>query len=173
MTSKGFVVAMRAQVWPAPYDRPFLRASQSHSEWLIVARWGARGEYLTVGEAGPAEAAEAAPIGLQPRRTLFGLLAEEEPKRGASLFLLLRALPEAVPVAGAFAPAEGFARLRRTPGGGLRLAAIGRDVANGAPGAVAPGGACAWAMRAERRPWTGELLDDGGCSRPLQCGDGG
>jgi hypothetical protein len=164
MTSRGFVVAMRAQVWPAPYDRPFLRAPQGRPEWLIVARWGVRGEYLTIGEAGPAGAAEAAPIGLRPRRTLFGLLAEEEPGRRAGLFLLMRALPESVPVAGLFAPAEGFARLRRVPGGGLRLTAIGRDVAGGeaAGGPAAPrGDAGAWAIRAERRPWTGELLDDG------------
>ena len=119
-----------------------------------MARWGARGEYLTIGEAGPAGAAEAAPIGLRPRRTLFGLLAEEEPGRRAGLFLLMRALPESVPVAGLFAPAEGFARLRLTPGD-LRLMAVGRDAAG------AGGGPAARAVSAERRPWAGEFLDDG------------
>jgi hypothetical protein len=165
------------------------------ADWLIVSRWGASQEYLTISSAlGPApvdpsempdlpepahhaagcaechaaaaaEAAAAAamagrggaapppagpgpraappaagrrgrgngapaPIGLHPRRTWLGVLTTEEAGGRESVFLLTRHLPGGMPVAGRFAPAEGYARLCAPDDHGtLRLTAVGRELA--------------------------------------------
>ena len=203
MTCKGFVIAMRARIANVPFDRPFLCQGALDADWLIVSRWGGQAEYLTVssaddrpesaaagttmtiagGEAGPLGVAtaggpEAAPAGLHPRRTWFGVLAPGEGSR-ESVFLLNRSLPKDVPVAGRFAPAEGFVRLIVAEDGTLQLLAVAREIpeepvpppapavsirpaalrrkAAGSDAAAAR--AQAWMLTAERRPWIGEFLD--------------
>lgn len=145
MIGTGFVVAMRvtgmvdlADHGPAP-------------AWLILARWGTGGIWLSVAEAteagrGPnGGPADTAPPGLHPCTTWFGSLASETDTEGA-IFLLAREPPEAFPLAGRFRPAEGFARLERGAGG-LRLTLLARGVAR------------TWHLRAEQRPWFGACLD--------------
>jgi hypothetical protein len=210
MRSRGFVVAMRAQVLLSPFEQPFLRSAPAMADWLIVSRWGGNSEYLSISSAlGPApvdpsempdlpaaahhaagcaecraataadEAAAAAavgtggaaadpraaaappgrpgtgpvphgrrgggngapaPIGLHPRRTWFGVLTAEQAGGRESLFLLTHHLPRSVPVAGRFAPAEGYARLCALDDEGtLRLTAAGRELAEGGDPA-GPGG---------------------------------
>lgn len=194
MPCKGFVVAMRAHVAMIPFDRPFLRDDATDPDWLIVSRWGGNAEYLTISTAGhrlggSAEAAtgvgspsldppEPAPPGLHPRRTWFGVLTPED-GGGESVFLLNRVLPRDMPVAGRFAPAEGFVRLTMAEEGPLQLVAVAREMAE--PVAAAGGAAVvplkpapwprpvdpaetvtpaqAWMLTAERRPWAGEFLD--------------
>ena len=165
MTCKGFVVAMRARIRHLPFDRPFLPDGQPAPDWLIVSRWGGHAEYLTISSAvRPSdrpcdlpEEAEAAPVGLHPRRTFFGVLAPEEPGGGEAMFLLNRCLPPGVPVAGRFAPAEGYARLRTAEDGTLRLVAVAREVPPEAP--PSPPDQQAWMLTAEHCPWAGEFLD--------------
>lgn len=165
MTCKGFVVAMRARISHLPFDRPFLPDGQPAPDWLIVARWGGHAEYLTISSAaGPADgpghgadAAPVAPVGLHPRRTFFGVLAPETPEGGEAMFLLNRCLPPGVPVAGRFAPAEGYVRLRTAEDGTLRLVAVAREVT---PEPLPPlPEQQAWMLTAERCPWAGEFLD--------------
>ena len=198
MSVKGFVVAMRASIADLPPDRPFQRDLAADGDWLIVSRWGGDSEYLTIsstarpgalrragttlagGEAGaldaPTDPAEgAAPEGLHPHRTWFGVLTPDQTSL-ASVFLLNRSLPKDVPVAGHFTPAEGYVRLTTGPDGSLQLVAVGREITEAAamPGGEAPprgpngvgrrsgeGGRCrAWMVTAERRPWMGELVDE-------------
>lgn len=165
MTCKGFVVAMRARVSHLPFDRPFLPDGQPAPDWLIVSRWGGHAEYLTISNAGdPAhgphgavQRPDAAPVGLRPQRTFFAVLAPEAPAGGEAMFLLNRCLPPGVPVAGRFAPAEGYARLRTAEDGTLRLVAVAREVAPGVPPPQPE--QQAWMITAEHRPWAGEFLD--------------
>lgn len=197
MSVKGFVVAMRARIADLPADRPFQRAHAADGDWLIVSRWGGDSEYLTIsstarpgaprapgttlagGEAGvldgqPDPTEGAAPEGLHPHRTWFGVLTPDQTSLD-SVFLLNRSLPKDVPVAGRFTPAEGYVRLTSGPDGSLQLVAVGREVTEAAGaeapprGQAAPGrracavddGPCrAWMVTAERRPWMGELVDD-------------
>lgn len=171
MHCKGFVVAMRARVAPLAADRPYQPTQAVAPDWLIVSRWGGAAEYLTISSAmGETDAtagevteatARPAPIGLRPRRTWFGVLTPDA-DGPESIFLLNRDLPKDMPVAGDFAPAEGYARLITEEDGTLRLVAVAREVAEAdrpapriAPPAVAP----AWHLVAERRPWQGEFLD--------------
>ncbi len=209
MPCKGFVVAMRAHVATVPFDRPFLRDDAADPDWLIVSRWGGNAEYLTISTAGDRLAgsleaaaraggaegcpdgtahdasAEPAPLGLHPRRTWFGVLTPDD-RGGESVFLLNRALPKDMPVAGRFAPAEGFVRLTMAEDGPVHLVAVAREMAEPVAAAsvagASAGGASvvplkpaswprpvgavetavpaqAWMLTAERRPWAGEFLD--------------
>lgn len=201
MRSKGFVIAMRANITNVPFDRPFLCDDLTDPDWLIVSRWGGNAEYLTIssatdrlgaetvagvtlagGEAGPQDGgpdrAAPAPMGLYPRRTWFGVLTPEQGCR-ESVFLLNRCLPKGVPVAGRFAPAEGYVRLTTGEDGVLQLVAVAREIPEEPVPPPAPAvslrptstprrleagqpeaRAQAWMLRAERRPWAGEFLDE-------------
>lgn len=166
MCCKGFVVAMHARIVPSPFGQPFLRDAPPQPDWLIVSRWGGHAEYLTISRADaallPAAGPEAAPapIGLHPVRTWFGVLTDEAAGGTESTFLLTAHLPPAMPVAGQFAPAEGYARLATSEDGTLRLTAVAREPQPGA--AAPPPEGRAWALTAERRPWAGEFLDCAG-----------
>lgn len=145
MIGTGFVVAMRVTgVVDAsgPGQAP---------DWLILARWGPGGRWLSVAEAtevahghngGPDDTA---PPSLHPRATWFATLASETAAEGA-IFLLARDPPEGFPLAGGFRPAEGFARLGAAAGG-LRLTLLARG-----PGRT-------WHLRAGQRPWLGTCCD--------------
>lgn len=168
MVPAGFVMAMRGSLRTGPYDAPHRQGAAS-SEWLILCRWGAEGEFLTIARAGPAEGpAEAEPpMGLRPQTTLLGLrlggAGEGED------FLLARHLPAEVTVAGTFQPSDGIVRLRG-PAGALRLDAAGRSAFRRLPGEAgealvdlpepAPDAAerRSWRMEGWRVPWLGEFL---------------
>jgi hypothetical protein len=161
MAYLGFVVAMAADIeFAAQTDQstPGLRTA----EFLIVSRWGARGEYLTVSRTGvKVGGAFMAPIGLTPRLTWFGLMLSEGREEEASLFLLLPELPNQLVVAGTFVPAEGHARLRGDASS-LRLQAERRNAELPAPerGALRPAPvAMAWRVEATRRFWIGEFVE--------------
>jgi hypothetical protein len=167
MDCKGFVMAMRARVAQLSIDQMHQPTNAVIPDWLIVSRWGEASQYLTIssamGELAAADGAESrdAPLGLHPRRTWFGVLTPDREGAG-SLFLFNRALPEDVPIAGDFAPAEGYARLIAAEDGGFRLVAVARELAEARP--LAPeqkltASPAAWHLVAERRPWQGEVLD--------------
>ncbi len=169
MHCKGFVVAMRATVAHLSADRPHQPTEAVAPDWLIVSRWGGAAEYLTISsargqpDAAGAEAAEArpAPVGLHPRRTWFGVLTPDR-EGPESMFLLNRDLPKDMPIAGDFAPAEGYVRLITEEDGTFRLVAVARELAEGERPAPWPARAQtppAWHLVAERRPWQGEYLD--------------
>lgn len=158
---------MRATIALAPYDRPSALA-EGRDQWLIVSRSGARGEFLTIALAGPAEGEPLdAPAALAPLKTLCGMLAESTDE--ACTFLLSRVQPEEFSVAGSFFPAEGYARVEG-PIGQIRLVARGRhahsrgvrdgsiviaDVPSPAPGAP---DCASWLVQAVRLPWAGDLV---------------
>ena len=160
---------MRARVAPLSAERPHQPSEAVAPDWLIVSRWGGAAEYLTISSAaseadalaGEAGDVRPAPVGLHPRRTWFGVLT---PDHGGpeSIFLLNRDLPEDVPVAGDFAPADGYARLITEEDGTFRLVAVARESAPGdrpAPRPSRQNAPPAWHLTAERRPWQGEVLD--------------
>lgn len=171
MVPQGFVMAMRASLGRAPYDAPH-RAGLRHAGWLILCRWGAEGEFLTIAEAGPAEGPADAPppLGLRPCTTFLGLRLAGGGE--GENFLLTRHLPAGMTVAGIFQPSDGIARLFG-PASALRLEAAGRSAFRrglGEAGEVridAPdpslGGAeaFAWRMEGWRAPWLGEFLAPG------------
>jgi hypothetical protein len=171
LVPQGFLMAMRARLAEAPYDAPYLQGPPS-AEWLILCRWGAAGEYLTIARAGPAEGpAEAPPpMGLRPHTTFLGLRTAGGGE--GENFLLARHLPEGMTVAGTFQPGEGIARLFG-PAGLLRLEAAGRsafrrglgeagEVRIDVPGpSLAGAEARAWRMEGWRAPWLGEFLAPG------------
>jgi hypothetical protein len=166
--AEAFVLAMRAEVTLAPYGAPYV-PQLVRPEWLIVSRWGAMSEYLSLSRTGvPAERDGVAPDSLQPRETFFGLRVAGPAVEPC--FLLLRQLPPDMPVAGAFLPTDGFVRLTG-PTTALRLMAAGRhahvrgrcngatryaDVPHPPPEAE---GATAWSINAIRRPWLGDVID--------------
>ncbi len=168
MVPAGFVMAMRGSLCTGPYDAPH-RQGTAWPEWLILCRWGAEGEFLTIARAGPAEGPPEAepPMGLRPRTTLLGLRLVGV--AGGEDFLLARHLPEGVTVAGTFQPSDGIVRLLG-PAGALRLDAAGRSAFRRAPGEAgealvdlpepAPGAAdsLSWRMEGRRVPWLGEFL---------------
>lgn len=121
-------------------------------EWLIASRWGAAGEYLSVGRTMvPALADMTAPIHLAPRQTALARLLPLPSAAGLSSFLFIHRLPESVSVAGDFAAAEGYVRLHGR-GATLRLRAEGRCRAADATDA-------GWRVAAVRRAWIGEFIE--------------
>lgn len=138
----GFVVAMRARLRQD--------ATQVRREWLIVARWGEGGQYLSISRCLlPAAPGAGAPLALAPRETALAVLLPVPRSEHAPGFLFVRRLPPRMVVAGTFVPLEGFARLRAR-GTRLALTAEGRS-----PRA----GAGAWRLDGVRAPWGGEFLD--------------
>ena len=167
MSGTGFVVAMEATIELARYDQPMRRVG-GRAEWIIVSRWGAEGEFLSISRTGvAANGSGDAPDGLQPDLTFLGLRLSAPGESGEGFYLMLRNRPPGVTVAGVFAPSDGYAQLDLT--GGLRVSASGRyahsrgdqdgqrilaDVPAPPPG---PSLATAWHVTALRRPWTGEF----------------
>jgi hypothetical protein len=164
---------MDAAVGTARYDRPN-HILRTRREWLVVARWGVQGEFLTLSStrSPPPLGRAAAPIGLSPRCTCLGILAAEDPADGASSFILVRRLPAGVVVAGTFAPADGFVRVL---GDGPTLSLSGAARHARCIGWSGPASACtdgpdpvlqshspaAWHIDAQRRPWVGEFVPRG------------
>jgi len=141
----GFVVAMRAAVTTAKGKPTW--------EWIIVSRWGAAGEYLSIGRTRvAAPSGKPAPIQLAPRQTALASMLRLPPADGALTFLLTQHLPASMSVAGDFAPAEGYVRLAGH-NGGLRLSIEGRCVGRAI--------LSAWRVEAARAPWIGEFLENG------------
>ncbi len=201
----GFVVAMAAEIGTAhPCHSQHRR--ETSSEWLIVARWGRDGEYLTLSRTGIARngmahsgmtrngmsrgAGTVAPINLAPTRTCIGVLTPDTDDRAggpqgapsgaprnvpgggsvSDLFTLTRHLPQGVIVAGVFAPADGFIRLRgpveamhltaaARDAGGQAMAVAGRSGTPSAERSACAGMVSTWNIRACRRPWDGEFIE--------------
>src|SRR5258707_15763963 len=101
MLAKAFVIAMAAGIARSDYAKPTLIRSRSR-EWLIACRWGPDGEDLSIATAGPVteSLALAAPQGIAPIHSLFGLLVSESETQSPSTFLLVRQLPGAIELAG-------------------------------------------------------------------------
>lgn len=142
-TSLGFVVAMRASFTTANQD--------SRKEWIVVSRWGAGGEFLSVARTELDASQERAPIDLTPRQSAIGLLLSVPSREhGSATFLFCQRLPDGMPVAGHFVPAQGCARLTGS-GLAVELFAEGRFVGQG--------GAADWQVEAVRAPWIGEFVE--------------
>jgi len=140
----GFVVAMRAAITTAK--------GKPSWEWIIVSRWGAAGEHLSLGRTKVAAPGKAAPIQLAPRQTALASLLRLPPADGAPTFLLAQQLPASMRLAGDFAPVEGYVRLFGR-GTGLRLTAEARYVGRAI--------LSAWRMEATRVAWIGEFIESG------------
>lgn len=152
----GFVTAMRAK-WTTTAGPPSY-------EWIIVSRWGAEGEHLSIGRTGvPALRGKAAPIDLTPRQTVLAELLRLPPSLRPPTFLFVQRQPTSTSVAGDFAPADGYVRLRGH-GAALRLRAEGRWVT----GAIRR----AWRVEAVRAAWIGEFIEGAAAVDPsVQIGD--
>lgn len=190
----GFVVAMAAEIGTADPCQSRQRRRTS-SEWLIVSRWGREGEFLTVSRTGIGrDAGSVAPIGLAPSVTCIGVLMAppadlleslpgdmasdlasdmppgQRPNIPSDTFSLTRRLPFGVTVAGTFAPADGFIRLRG-PVETMQLTASARNAEDPTTGGdlsgnsglksrtACPGTLANWNIRAFRRPWDGEFIE--------------
>jgi hypothetical protein len=164
----GFVVAMAAEIDLARYEQPtsILRRIR---RWLVVSRLGPDGGHLTLSESGVlSHTPNEAPIGIQPTKTLVGILLSEG--EGATCtFILARKRPDGLQLAGTFFPAEGYVHLLG-PIDSLRLQAAGRHahsrgrhegrevrnyIADPAPNSKL---AIAWHINATRKPWPGEFI---------------
>jgi hypothetical protein len=125
------------------------------SEWVIVSRWGTHGENLSIGwTALPASEGDA-PIGLVPRQTAFAVRRERSSMWTPATFRLAALLPDRVPVAGVFVPAQGYVRLYGS-GSNLRLRSEGQG--------LQPGLRADWNIEAARAVWIGEFIE--GRTRP-------
>jgi len=104
---RGFVLAMRGMVrrgWLPP-----------RREWLIAARWGEGGEFLSLSFTGlPAERRAPPPLGLAPDATLFAV--RDGPSGQAAAYLIHSKVPPDVPLAGRFIATRGWIMLARMCG---------------------------------------------------------
>jgi hypothetical protein len=120
-------------------------------EWIIVSRWGAEGEHLSVGRTNvPASPGKSAPIHLMPCQTALAGLLGTPPVSGPRTFLFVQQKPPSFSVAGDFVPVEGYVRLHGL-GAVPRLRAEGRCIA------VAM--RSAWRVEAVRAAWIGEFIE--------------
>lgn len=169
MLSKGFVVAMAADVALAKYDEPATIVRRTR-RWVILSRWGSDGQHLTVSDAGPVMGVDAAPpLGLSPLTTALGLLLSEAKAASAAEFLLVRHCPPNLRIAGQFFPADGHCTVTGMATS-LYLAMQGRHshsrgtlegrpVRKDIPDPPANAKySMAWHITAVRRPWSGEFL---------------
>lgn len=169
MTQSGFIAAMAAELAFAAYSSPSTVQSRA-SEWIIVSNWGGNRDFLTLSRTGVPVQGHDAPPGLQPCCTYLGILLS---RAGAdteevSEYLLMRNQPADIPVGGMFHPTDGYVSLTLSDGipsvmghgrfahaaASLGGAPVMNDVPHPAPGAPK---ACAWHLRATRRPWIGEV----------------
>jgi len=171
MLSKAFVVAMAADIARSDYARPTLMRSRSR-EWLIACRWGPEGEFLSIATAGamPDPRGLAAPDGIAPIHSLFGLLVSESEADASGTFLLVRQLPDQIRLAGTFFPADGFAVLQQRETirlicetryshscGWLDGREVRKDIPDPAPSSLE---AMAWHIEARRCNWIGEFISE-------------
>jgi hypothetical protein len=101
----GFVLAMRARISSTECD--------PSDEWLIVARWGAAGELLSIARTlvhAPAD--QPIPLGLAPRQTALAMQRNPFADVPARRFVFAQALPMGTAVAGRFLATQGEVRLR-------------------------------------------------------------
>jgi hypothetical protein len=122
----------------------------SHSEWMIVSRWGSHGEYISIGwTAVPADHG-AAPIDLTPSRTAIALRQQLSCKWTPATFRLVPSQPDQLTVAGDFVPAEGYIQLYGN-GSTLRMRSDAHCLNPSLPSA--------WKIKATRSPWIGEFIE--------------
>lgn len=137
MSALNMKMAMSNNIHTGHYDPPELDPARSGYEWLIVRRWGDRGEYLEISDAGKIEAQGSgpsdgavpplpgrAPEELRAENSMLGLMVRSHGDTGA-VFLLVRRNVDAQPLSGRFFPVDGYAELARE-GPGWRLRASGR-----------------------------------------------
>lgn len=168
MRGTGFVVAMEAMITHALYERPTQRVARRR-EWVIVSRWGADNEFLSIALTGIEPMADSrVPEGLQPMTTFLGLRLPGLIAARDSCYLMVRHRPADVRVGGVYAPTDGCARLSRVKGSLSLLAAgryahsrgehAGHDVIRDVPDPPPHSpDAAAWQIRGTRRPWVGEF----------------
>jgi hypothetical protein len=169
MLAKALVIAMAADIARSDYAKPTLIRSRSR-EWLIACRWGPEGEYLSIATAGPVTEplALAAPQGIAPIHSLFGLLVADSETQSTSTFLLVRQLPGTIELAGTFFPADGYVLLQNHDDihlvckaryshscGWLDGREIRKDIPDPAPSSAE---AMSWHIEASRRDWIGEFI---------------
>jgi hypothetical protein len=168
MLQSGFVVAMAAEIDLARYERPTIILRRIR-RWLVVSRLGPDGEHLTLSESGVlSNVSNDAPIGIQPTKTLLGILLSEGEGSDCT-FILASQRPDGMRLAGTFFPAEGYVHLLG-PIDAMRLHAEGRHahsrgrqegrevrnyIADPAPNSKL---AMAWHINAMRKPWPGEFI---------------
>lgn len=139
----GFVVAMRAKL--------SIEEGAVWREWIIAARWGTEGNYLSIARTFlPAPPARSAPIELVPRETALATVLRLPPISATETFLLARWPLFEVSLAGDFVPAEGFVQLRAR-GAVIGLRAEGRCI---------HGTRLAWRAEAVRVPWIGDFIEE-------------
>lgn len=126
-------------------------------EWIVASRWGADGEYLSIGWTFLPAASGDAPIDLTPRRALLAVKQERAAAWAPATFVLVSALPDRMTVAGDFVPAEGYVRLYGT-GSRLRVRSKGRS--------LDPDLRPAWRIEATRANWIGAFVEALPCAEP-------
>ena len=143
----GFVIVMRGRVE---------LSDRSHwQEWLIVARWGDGGEFLSVSRTCIRARGGPAPIGLKPRQTALARQVSMPSWRAKQSFLFVRRLPQGIRLAGEFVRIDGYLRLRCNAsdliGEGRCSAPNRRD----------------WRLSATHVPWVGEFFETANANAAL------
>jgi hypothetical protein len=141
--TRGFAVAMRAKlIYASPLPALF--------EWVIVSRWGRRGEQLALGWTSMSALPGEAPVHLIPHQTSLAVLVDMGAETIPATFRLASSLPGDTEVAGDFVPATGSVRLF---GGesNLRLESKGQS--------LRPDLRPSWRIEAAHERWFGEFIE--------------
>lgn len=173
MSQVAFIAAMAADIAFGRYEKP-TEIEDTRSEWIIVHRWGATSEFLSLSLTRTIVTdPSSAPPGLQPVATYLGLqlACSDIGGRAEAEYLLVRQQPRDVMLGGIFYPSDGHVRVI-IEDGAIRLSAHGRyahcsGVSQGTPvvrdiPCPAPGyeSARAWHLSAVQRPWIGEFIGE-------------
>ena len=124
-------------------------ASLWRPEWLIVARWGRSGEYVSISRTDEIAATNETPILLLPKRTIIAM-AHRKTRQYPAAFRLITSVPDGITVGGTFIPVIGRAFLCNTSLGlHLRCKAFPSDC----------GAQVEWNLDAVSVPWIGEFIE--------------
>jgi hypothetical protein len=137
----GFVLAMRARICSDERE--------PRDEWLIVARWGSSGEFLSIAKTlVPAPTDLPVPIGLAPRLTALAVRRNRASGGDMQRFGFTNVLPAGTAVAGQFLATHGEVRLHFADGG-PSLCGEGHCASLGA-----------WRVQATWAAWDDEFVQD-------------
>jgi len=149
--SMGFVVAMHAKL-------EFANGTRCR-EWLILARWGGSGQFLSISRTGVRARGGAAPLGLKPRSTALARLMLLPNPRGRLTFLLSPRLPRGIELAGDFIRTEGVVHLYKDA---AKASGEGRCTSGRTRGC--------WRLAAIRAAWSGEFIESSTAANPRLAG---
>ncbi len=169
MPAKTFKIAMSNRIHIGPYDPPLLNANQGGCEWLILRRWGDKGQFLEIsdttlevpngdrvrGSIPNCEIPDKAPPSLLAHQSMLGVMVRED-SSGDAVFLLVRRNVDDHTMSGKFYPVDGHAVIKEF-GNDLVLVASGRHAhdqdGNDIPNPGPSDGGMSWHFDAAQIAW--------------------